>query len=87
MQIADLRIENFRGIRTGHVRFGQHTVFVGPNNCGKTTIVEALALLFGRDRMVRPLTEHDFFGSDPQPVDRIRLIAIVSRADCHAAQF
>jgi energy-coupling factor transporter ATP-binding protein EcfA2 len=77
MRIADLRIENFRGIRTGHVRFGQHTVFVGPNNCGKTTIIEALALLFGRDRMVRGLTEHDFFGGDPQPPDRIRLIATI----------
>jgi predicted ATPase len=77
MQIADLRIENFRGIKTGHVRFGGHTVLVGPNNCGKTTVIEALALLFGRDRMVRPLTEHDFFGSDPQPADRIRLIATV----------
>jgi len=77
MQIADLRIENFRGIRTGHVRFGSHSVFVGPNNCGKTTIIEALALLFGRDRMVRTLTEHDFFGSDPQPTDRIRLIATI----------
>jgi hypothetical protein len=77
MQIADLRIENFRGIRTGHVRFGTHTVFIGPNNCGKTAIIEALALLFGRDRMVRPLTEHDFFGSDPQPTDRIRLVATI----------
>ena len=70
MQIADLRIENFRGIRAGHVRFGPHTVFIGPNNCGKTTVIEALALLFGRDRMVRTLTEHDFFGGDPQPADR-----------------
>lgn len=77
MQIADLRIENFRGIRTGHVRFGPHTVFVGPSNCGKTTIIEALALLFGRDRMVRTLTEHDFFGGDPQPADRIRLITTI----------
>jgi hypothetical protein len=63
MQIADLRIENFRGIRTGHIRFGAHTVFIGPNNCG-TTIIEAPALLFGRDRMVRSLTEHDFFEGD-----------------------
>lgn len=77
MQIADLRIENFRGIKAGHVRFGQHTVFVGPNNCGKTTIIEALVLLFGRDRMVRSLTEHDFYGGDPQPTDRIRLIATI----------
>ena len=42
MQIADLRIENFRGIKAGHIRFGLHTVFIGPNNCGKTTVIEAL---------------------------------------------
>lgn len=77
MQIAQLEIENFRGIREGTVQFSPHTVFVGPNNCGKTTVVEALALLFGRDRMIRQLTEHDFFGSNPQPPDRIRLVATV----------
>ncbi|MFN3521001.1 MAG: ATP-dependent nuclease [Phenylobacterium sp.] len=78
MHVVDLRIENFRGVREGHVRFGKHTVLVGPNNSGKTTIIEALALLFGRDRMVRTLTEHDFYGSDPQPIDRIRLIATIA---------
>jgi hypothetical protein len=77
LQIAQLEIENFRGIREGTVQFSPHTVFVGPNNCGKTTVVEALALLFGRDRMIRQLTEHDFFGSNPQPPDRICLVATV----------
>lgn len=77
LRVVDLRIKNFRGIREAHVRFGQHTVLVGANNCGKTTIIEALALLFGRDRMVRSLTEHDFFGSNPQPADRIQLIATI----------
>ncbi len=77
MQIADLRIENFRGIKTGHVRFGKHNVLIGPNNCGKTTVIEALALLFGRDRMVRSLTEHDFYGGDPQPADSIRFVATI----------
>lgn len=77
MQIAKLEIQNFRGIREGVVRFSPHTVLVGPNNCGKTTVIEALALLFGRDRMVRQLTEHDFYGSNPQPADRIRLVATV----------
>ena len=43
----------------------------------ETPIIEALALLFGRDRMVRPLNEHDFFGGDPQSTDRIRLIATI----------
>lgn len=77
MQIAKLEIRNFRGIRDGIVRFSPHTVLVGANNCGKTTVIEALALLFGRDRMVRQLTEHDFYGSNPQAPDRIRLIATV----------
>ena len=27
--------------------------------------------------MVRTLTEHDFFGGDPQPADRIRLVATI----------
>jgi putative ATP-dependent endonuclease of the OLD family len=77
VQIAKLEIQNFRGIREGVVRFSPHTVLVGSNNCGKPTVVEALALLFGRDRMVRRLTEHDFYGSNPQPPDRIRLVATV----------
>ena len=77
MQIEKLQIANFRGIREGTDQFAPHTVLVGSNNCGKTTVVEALALLFGRDRMIRQLTEHDFFGSNPQPADRIRLVATV----------
>lgn len=78
MRLAALRIERFRGILIGEVRFQRHTVLVGPNNCGKTTIIEALALLFGRDRLVRELTEHDFYGGTPLPADRIRLVATVT---------
>ena len=78
MRIACLKIENFRGIRSGFVRFGAHPVLVGDNNSGKTTLIEALALLLGRDRLVRELTEHDFYGSNPQPADRIKLIATIS---------
>lgn len=78
MQIAELHIGNFRGIRSGMVRFGRHTALVGPNNCGKTTVAEALALLFGRDRMVKGLTEHDFHGSKPGAEDRISLVATLT---------
>lgn len=77
MEIARLEIENFRGIREASIAFGRHSVLVGANNAGKTTVIEALALLFGRDRMVRPLTEHDFFGGCPAPADRIRIVATV----------
>ena len=65
MIVSKLQISGFRGIRTGEVNFSRFNTFVGPNNCGKTTIVEALALVLGRDRLVRTLTEHDFNGSEP----------------------
>jgi len=78
MRVASLKIENFRGIRTGFVRFGRHPVLIGNNNTGKTTIIEALSLLLGRDRLVRELTEHDFYGSSPRVHDRIKLIATIS---------
>ena len=78
MRVAGLKIKNFRGIREGDVRFQAHAVLIGPSNVGKTTIIEALALLLGRDRLIRELTEHDFIGSNPAPADRIRLVATVT---------
>lgn len=78
MRVASLKIENFRGIRQGLVHFPKHPVLIGGNNAGKTTLIEALALLLGRDRLVRDLTEHDFYGSNPQPADRIRLMATIT---------
>lgn len=81
MRISDLSIKNFRGIRRGAVRFKTHTIIAGPNNAGKTTIIEALALLVGRDRLVRDLTEHDFTGANPQSADRLRLVATITGFD------
>lgn len=78
MRVATLKIENFRGVRDGFVRFGKHPVLVGDNNTGKTTLIEALTLLLGRDRLVRELTEHDFYGSCPQAADRIKLVATIT---------
>lgn len=78
MRIARLRISGFRGIKEADIRLGQTSVLIGPNNVGKTTIIEALALVLGRDGMVRTLTEHDFYGSTPAAVDRIKIIATIT---------
>jgi putative ATP-dependent endonuclease of OLD family len=78
MRIARLKIAGFRGIETGELTFGTHSVLVGPNNVGKTTIIEALALLFGRDRLVRTLTEHDFFGGSPAERSRIMIFGTIT---------
>lgn len=92
MYLARLRIQGFRGIREADLVFGTHTVLIGPNSSGKTTVTEALALLFGRDKLIRELTEHDFFGSNPQAADRIRIVATLSGfegndPDRHSAWF
>ena len=78
MRIHAIEIDGFRGVKSGKVRFGDFTVLIGPNNSGKTTIIEALALLFGRDRLVRSLTEHDFYGSCPRAADRIKVVASIA---------
>jgi putative ATP-dependent endonuclease of OLD family len=78
MRVALLKIENFRGIKKGLISFKKHTLIIGTNNSGKTTVIEALALLLGRDRLVKELTEHDFYRSNPQPVDRILLVATIT---------
>lgn len=78
MRVADLSIKNYRGVREGYLRFSSHVVLVGSNNTGKSTVIEALTLLLGRDRLIRDLTEHDFFGSDPKPSDRLQLVATIT---------
>jgi energy-coupling factor transporter ATP-binding protein EcfA2 len=77
MRILALDIENFRGIRKARIVFNQHSVLVGQNGSGKSTILDALSLVFGRTQLVRELTEHDFFGSTPVEATRFRLVATV----------
>lgn len=61
MYLARLNIENFRGVRKAKLLLKRRTLFIGPNNVGKTTVLEAVALLVGRDRMVIEPSEWDFF--------------------------
>ena len=77
MLVSKLEISGFRGVKSASVNFERLTILIGQNNCGKTTITEALALVLGRDRLIRALTEHDFYGSNPQPADRILIVATI----------
>ena len=66
MQVSRLTIENFRGIKSAELDFGGHTLFVGGNNVGKSTICEALELALGADRQSRfPVVEEfDFYNAE-----------------------
>lgn len=63
MRIIRLTIDRFRGIRTAVVHLPKHGVLIGDNNTGKTTLLEAIDLVLGPDRLNRQpaVDEHDFF--------------------------
>ena len=48
MQISRLHIENFRSIRNLDVDLGDTTVLIGPNNAGKTAILDAVRIVLSR---------------------------------------
>ena len=81
MKLLALSIRGFRGVQQADMRFGQHDVLVGPNGAGKSTIIDALSLVFGRTRLVRDLTEHDFYGSRPEATSRIRIVTTLAGFD------
>lgn len=63
MRVQHLRIQNFRGIEDSEIHFKTHTLLVGGNNAGKSTICEALDLVLGPERLYRRpvVDEHDFY--------------------------
>ena len=62
MKISRLKIKRFRGIRKCKLFFTDHAVLVGDNNSGKSTVLEAIDLALGPDRLNRKpvIDEHDF---------------------------
>ena len=62
MRVCRVKISNFRGIKLATIFLPKHAVLIGDNNTGKTTILEAIDLALGPDRLNRfpPIDEHDF---------------------------
>lgn len=62
MKASRLLIKNFRGISSASLLLPDHAVLIGDNNVGKTTLLEAIDLVLGPDRLSRrpPVDEHDF---------------------------
>jgi len=64
MHVAKVDIEHFRGIESAELRFGPTALLLGDNNSGKSSVLEAIELALGPDRLYRrpPIDEHDFHG-------------------------
>ena len=78
MRIAQVEINNFRGIQKATIHLPKHGVLFGPNNIGKTSIAEALAIALGREPMAPMLSDWDFFGGRPKPDSRILIIVTIT---------
>ncbi len=63
MYLSRLEIENFRGIRSARLDFGDNTVLIGENDSGKTTLLEAICLVLSPIPENRPIVfkYQDFF--------------------------
>ena len=54
--LAQVRVEDFRGLRDLCVTLDPLTVLIGENNAGKTSFLQALGIIFGPSR-----ASHDDF--------------------------
>ncbi len=76
-------IENFRGITHLEINdFKQVNLFVGENNCGKTSILEALFLITGPANAVLPLHINMF--RDVNIIDENSWILLFNKLDVNA---
>ncbi|MCY4172061.1 MAG: AAA family ATPase [Bacteroidetes bacterium] len=68
MKISKLAIKRFRGIRECELNFDGDAVLIGDNNVGKSTVLEAINLVLGPDRLrSNPvINEHDFYAGEYQ---------------------
>jgi len=76
MKISSLKISNFRGIKQASLYFDGHSLLVGRNNIGKSTVCESLDLVLGPDRINRAsaIDEYDFYNGiyldeDEEPIE------------------
>ncbi len=88
MRISRIRIRNFRGIKNGELLLPEHAALIGDNNCGKSTVLEAIDLCLGPERLAkRPVVdEHDFYAgcyleADGQPTEIVVEVVIVDLND------
>jgi putative ATP-dependent endonuclease of the OLD family len=80
MQITRLHIANFRSIQNLDIELGNTSVFIGPNNAGKTAILDAVRIVLTRRWGQRGtgFTEHDVHrpdqGGDPRTLPPVTII-------------
>jgi len=75
MYLLGLRIENFRAIRKTAISFDDGTALIGENDCGISSVLDALELALGFDEKTRKFPPYLFHqsGNPGQPNGPIRI--------------
>lgn len=64
MELIEVRIHNFRGIIDQTFRVSRYSLLVGPNNAGKSTIIDALRTFYEKDgAKFKPSQDFPFTGN------------------------
>ena len=50
MKISQVQIHNFRGILDESFELQDYTLLVGPNNAGKSTVMDAIRAFYEKDK-------------------------------------
>lgn len=61
LSIARATFQDFRGLSRAELLLDRQSVLIGGNNCGKTALIEGLALALGRDSTIPRINDYDFF--------------------------
>ena len=83
MRITRIYIENFRSIRSLDIELGDTCVLIGPNNAGKTAILDAvrIVLTLRWGRRGTGFTENDVHRpddeGDPRTLPPIRIVLVM----------
>ncbi len=88
MKVANLYIKNFRCVKEASLLFDGHTLLIGGNNVGKSTICEALDMVLGPDRLNKfpPVEEFDFYNGkyldeDGSPIEAVVEVVLIELSD------
>lgn len=60
MRISKIEIQNFRGFKKEVIEIDDITVFVGENNTGKSTVLDAIKLVIGAQDWNEKLSKYDY---------------------------
>lgn len=66
MHISEIYIKNYRGIKEETLKFNKYNTLVWKNDCGKSTIINAIKLFFNDDKVTKK--DFNFYLSPPENI-------------------